>query len=300
MRASAPAPAAADNCARAASRAVGVRRSLVGTSSSACGLAAPMRRVIRRRLPRSLANLNYGADQVALFAPQLEQAAAVRLAHGVARRAHVEEHTAVLKHSGGGVLSKVVVDCAGKLRGGDGGVEPGPSVAPTSPCRARRLVMCAVWWRECHVVDGERGGESLAAVLGMVEATLKVVLASWIRAARPSACAARRSMPATPSSGACAVGELRPCSFVVGLDGGPILSERELEADIGVRVAVGDVMHDLAHGPAAVAIGRVELGVGEAVNCGAQMRRAVGAGSGSARRGLSGGFSRLAVKRPMG
>ena len=58
--------------------------------------------------------------------------------------------------------------------------------------------------------------------------------------------------------------QLGPGGFVVGLDGGPVLSERELEADVGVGVAVGDVMHHLAHGPAAVAIGRVELRVAEA------------------------------------
>ena len=35
-------------------------------------------------------------------------------------------------------------------------------------------------------------------------------------------------------------------------------------------MAVGEVMHDLAHGPAAVAIGRVKLGVAQALDCGAQ------------------------------
>ncbi len=68
-----------------------------------------------------------------------------------------------------------------------------------------------------------------------------------------------------------AVGKLGPGGFVVGLDGGPIFGERELEADVGVGVAVGDVMDDLAHGPAAVAVGRVELGVAQALDGGAKL-----------------------------
>ena len=90
-----------------------------------------------------------------------------------------------------------------------------------------------------------------------------------------------------PSMGMRAVGQSRPGGFVVGLDGGPVLGERELEADVGVGVAVGEVMHDLAHGPAAVAIGRVELGVVEAADRGAQGARAAGAGFQCARRGAA-------------
>ena len=66
------------------------------------------------------------------------------------------------------------------------------------------------------------------------------------------------------------VGQARPRGLVVRLDGGPILGERELEADEGVGVAVGEVMHHLADGPAAVAIGRVELSFAEAGDRGAQ------------------------------
>ena len=72
-----------------------------------------------------------------------------------------------------------------------------------------------------------------------------------------------------------ALGQVGPGGLVVGLDGGPILSERELEAEIGVGVAVGEVMHDLAHGPAAVAIGRVELGLREAEHGRAEALRRV-------------------------
>src|ERR1700722_19043337 len=60
------------------------------------------------------------------------------------------------------------------------------------------------------------------------------------------------------------VGQARPRSLVVSLDRGTILSESELETNKGIGVAVCDVMHHLANGPAAVAIGDVELSFIEA------------------------------------
>lgn len=43
-----------------------------------------------------------------------------------------------------------------------------------------------------------------------------------------------------------------------------VFGERRLHADVGVDVAIGDVVDDLANGPTAVAVGGVELGFGEA------------------------------------
>ena len=65
------------------------------------------------------------------------------------------------------------------------------------------------------------------------------------------------------------VGEFGPAGFEVRLDRGDILGEREFETGEGVHVAVGDVMDQLADGPAAGAVGRVELLVVEAGDCGA-------------------------------
>ena len=90
--------------------------------------------------------------------------------------------------------------------------------------------------------------------------------------------------------GSAAVGQIGPGGLVVGLDGGPILGERQLEADIGVGVAVGQVMHHLARGPAAFAVGRIELGVAQAGDGGPQ---AFGSGAGyqCARRGCRAGWA---------
>ena len=66
------------------------------------------------------------------------------------------------------------------------------------------------------------------------------------------------------------VGELGPAVFGVGLDGGLVLGQAELEADVGVHVAVRHVMDHLADGPAAVAVGGVELPVVEAGDGGAE------------------------------
>src|SRR5262249_29984599 len=56
------------------------------------------------------------------------------------------------------------------------------------------------------------------------------------------------------------VRELRPLPLLVRLDGGLLFRQRELDAHVRVEVAVGDVVRDLPHGPAAWRVWRVELG----------------------------------------
>ena len=63
------------------------------------------------------------------------------------------------------------------------------------------------------------------------------------------------------------VGQLGPFAFGVRFDGGFVFCKRQLEADVGVHVAFGNMMNHLASGPAAGAIGRVELG-GRERKCG--------------------------------
>ncbi len=55
------------------------------------------------------------------------------------------------------------------------------------------------------------------------------------------------------------VGQLRPGLFVVGLDGGVVLSEAKPKTDECVHVGVGDVVDELADGPAVFAIWSVDL-----------------------------------------
>ena len=51
--------------------------------------------------------------------------------------------------------------------------------------------------------------------------------------------------------------------FVVGLDGGSVLGEGKPDAGEGVHVRIGDVVDELPDGPAALAVGGVELAGGE-------------------------------------
>jgi len=62
-----------------------------------------------------------------------------------------------------------------------------------------------------------------------------------------------------PLGGGVGVGQLGEGFFVVALDDGPVFGEGFPYAVEGGGVRVGNVMHDLADGPAAVAIGRVDL-----------------------------------------
>jgi hypothetical protein len=73
-----------------------------------------------------------------------------------------------------------------------------------------------------------------------------------------------------------AVVEFGPGGFVVRLDAGFVFCERELEAHVGVDVRVGNVVNDLANGPSAGAIRRVELLGSESGNSGAHVRGASG------------------------
>ena len=86
------------------------------------------------------------------------------------------------------------------------------------------------------------------------------------------------------SRGNVAVRKFGPGGFVVGLDGRPVFSERLLEAEEGIAVAVGEVMHKLAHGPAAFAIGRVQLGIVQPGNGGAKGSRQIAQNLESVRR----------------
>ena len=60
--------------------------------------------------------------------------------------------------------------------------------------------------------------------------------------------------------------EAGPGVFVVGLDDGVVFGEGKFDAEDGVHVGVGDVVDELADGPAAVAVGGSELRVVEVVD----------------------------------
>ncbi len=68
--------------------------------------------------------------------------------------------------------------------------------------------------------------------------------------------------------GECGIGEKRPGVLVIRLDGGLVFGEGEAEADEGIHVRIGDVVDELTDGPAAVAIGGIEICLPEGVKCG--------------------------------
>jgi hypothetical protein len=72
--------------------------------------------------------------------------------------------------------------------------------------------------------------------------------------------------------------EFGPELLIVAFDDGPVLSEGEARADAGIHVAVRNVVHELADGPAAFAVGGVELGGAEAFDGGAEILRERGEG----------------------
>ncbi len=66
---------------------------------------------------RALLHIDDGAHQVALFAPKLQQAAAVRLGNRVARRAHIEQHAPILKQRRRRMIREIRFDDLRQSRG---------------------------------------------------------------------------------------------------------------------------------------------------------------------------------------
>ncbi len=141
-----------------------------------------------------------------------------------------------------------------------------PAVSLAQAGNVRRVVAAV------PLVDCQGFGEILAAVLGMVEAFFEIVFGHGLQQAHP-ALVQRVDDGERAINGQLAIGEPGPGCFVIRLDGGPIFSERELETDEGVGMAVGDVMDQLTDRPAAFSVGRVELGVAETADGGAELRR---------------------------
>ena len=100
-----------------------------------------MRRVVSAGIAPAPA-AEHGAHQVALLAPQLQQAAAVRLGDRVVRGAQVKEHAAVLKDRCGRMFNEIFFDALRELIRGEA-ARAAAIAASTSPARAQ-AVMCAV------------------------------------------------------------------------------------------------------------------------------------------------------------
>ena len=104
---------------------------------------------------RALLHLDHGAHQVAFLAPQLQQAAAMLLAHGVAGGAHVEQHAAILEQGGRGMVGQIVLDAPDQAGSGCGRVLTGhggrlPALAGAQTGDVRRMVAAV------PLVDGQQ------------------------------------------------------------------------------------------------------------------------------------------------
>ena len=125
----------------------------------------------------------------------------------------------------------------------------------------------------------EHGGEfdALGSVFGVAEASLPLAFVEGLEEHDPSGVEAFDQFE-RPLHGGGGVVKGGPGILVVGLDGGPIFGERKADADEGVHVAVGEVMDDLTECPAALAIGSVELRVGQTLDCVAKFSWQIGEG----------------------
>jgi hypothetical protein len=130
-------------------------------------------------------------------------------------------------------------------------------------------------------VPGVEGGhfcEGLTAVFGMVVAALPLIFGERAEEEHPAVVQGIEETERELGGRSAGVVELGPEFLIVAFDDGPILSEGEAGADAGIHVAVGNVVDELADGPAAFAIGGVELGGAEAFDGGAEVLRERGEG----------------------
>ena len=104
------------------------------------------------------------------------------------------------------------------------------------------------------LVERERRARAPGArTCGRNRASLMPAYTATQRACRPS------SRSSETSIGSRASASIAQAFSSYGLIVGCVFGERQLHADEAVHVAVGHVVHHLAHGPSAGAIGRVEL-----------------------------------------
>ena len=164
---------------------------------------------------RALLHVGHGADQVALLAPQLQQAAAMLLAHRIAGRAHVEEHTAILQQRGRRVVGEVCFNCLGQPLGrrslSVGGHLPLPALTRAQAGDVRGVVA------RVPFVHGQSLGQVNAATLGVVEALAEVVFGERFQQRHPAAMQPLNHRQGN-IDGQPAVGQLCPGGLVIGLD----------------------------------------------------------------------------------
>jgi len=126
----------------------------------------------------------------------------------------------------------------------------------------------------------ESGGfsEGLAAVFRMNITTLPLIALQGSEKQDPAGVQAFENLKRKIDGSGPSIGKIGPELLVVRFDGGPVLGEGEAHADVRVHMAVGEMVNQLADGPAALSVRGIELSVAQAVDGGAQVFRQRGDG----------------------
>src|SRR5579871_2988194 len=101
--------------------------------------------------------------------------------------------------------------------------------------------------------------EANRATLGMMEGAKKVALAHGFEQPHPTAVKPLQQAQGGLDGHGGRVRKTGPEHFIVWFDRRRLLGKRQLEAHVGVHVAIGQMMNDLPGSPAARPVRRVEL-----------------------------------------
>ena len=113
----------------------------------------------------------------------------------------------------------------------------------------------------------------LALLLGVEIRPLPLPRADLLQDQNPTPVEGVQKIERQPHRRGPRVAQLGPPRLLVRPDGGARLGERELEAGVGVEMAVRNVVDDLANGPPTGAVGGVELLRGKPRDGGTQQGR---------------------------
>src|ERR1035441_3928718 len=122
------------------------------------------------------------------------------------------------------------------------------------------------------VIKRQCRGQVLPSTFRMCVASLKIRFRHGFQQRHPTRMHSGRSRERYLNWHA-AIRQVRPGHFIVGFDSGPVFCECELETHVGVGMTVRNMMNQLAHRPATVAIRCVELLCVESAHCRAQTLR---------------------------
>lgn len=122
-------------------------------------------------------------------------------------------------------------------------------------------------------IQGQHLREILPAAFGMYIAFVKILFREGFEQGDPSRMKGGNKIERYRHRKPSGIGKIGPCGFIVGLDDGPVFGDRQFHPDVGICMAVSDMMYYLANGPASITIRGVELVIVEADNSGGKTLR---------------------------